>query len=242
MRAAVHPRACGEHASQSPAAPEQIGSSPRLRGTRRIAVVAAAGRRFIPAPAGNTRRSVSLRALQAVHPRACGEHGRSSRQAAAGSGSSPRLRGTLDHQRDDQLYLRFIPAPAGNTVRPPVSGGNQSVHPRACGEHQSRRSRRGCQCGSSPRLRGTPDSAQPGAPRRRFIPAPAGNTCREILTAELAAVHPRACGEHVAASRASLSARGSSPRLRGTLRMQRIARPPARFIPAPAGNTAPRRS
>ena len=50
----VHPRACGEHISAPPPAITAIGSSPRLRGTRRKAAHDFCPFRFIPAPAGNT--------------------------------------------------------------------------------------------------------------------------------------------------------------------------------------------
>ena len=53
-RPAVHPRACGEHLSDSFVHLDASGSSPRMRGTRRDVVVFRLVRRFIPAHAGNT--------------------------------------------------------------------------------------------------------------------------------------------------------------------------------------------
>ncbi len=73
------------------------------------------------------------------------------------------------------------------------------------------------------------------------------------------AVHPRACGEHRSAGSSAGKSGGSSPRLRGTrpVRLEKVThagssprlrgtpgrlrflRPLVRFIPAPAGNTAP---
>ena len=53
--------------------------------------------------------------------------------------------------------------------------------------------------GSSPRLRGTPRVVRAVGGQRRFIPAPAGNTCVHRSRPHAAPVHPRACGEHNAA-------------------------------------------
>ena len=50
------------------------------------------------------------------------------------------------------------------------------VHPRACGEHQFELGKEYYIDGSSPRLRGTLDNLIRRNIRRRFIPAPAGNT------------------------------------------------------------------
>ena len=52
----VHPRACGELASRSNAAPSITGSSPRVRGTRHLQGDNRHRGRFIPARAGNSQR------------------------------------------------------------------------------------------------------------------------------------------------------------------------------------------
>ena len=67
--------------------------------------------RSIPAPAGNTQRS-----LTAVHPRACGEHSLGAGGKPALAGPSPRLRGTRIAFEVRGIQCRSIPAPAGNTV------------------------------------------------------------------------------------------------------------------------------
>ena len=71
--------------------------------------------------------------------------------------------------------------------------------------------------GSSPRLRGTRGEEIHDCVRRRFIPAPAGNTINELERLGVPAVHPRACGEHSFGKRRQIELK--------------------RFIPAPAGNT-----
>ena len=131
----VHPRACGEHPSPMIPHRRASGSSPRLRGTHIVDEPAVRGRRFIPAPAGNTFSSAAVMALGPVHPRACGEHINRISFWARANGSSPRLRGTPSRHPHQRRRHRFIPAPAGNTSQPTLCGNTDPVHPRACGEH-----------------------------------------------------------------------------------------------------------
>ena len=113
----------------------------------------------------------------------------------------------------------------------------RSVHPRLCGEHDRRWRRPHDPAGSSPPVRGTLCAAFIGAVRKRFIPACAGNTRARGPYRAVGTVHPRLCGEHIAASNPSSHATGSSPPVRGTPRTRVSARCPSRFIPACAGNT-----
>ena len=176
MTRTVHPRACGEHFSVRGFAASGCGSSPRLRGTPFYGRTARTGRRFIPAPAGNTARRSSSFAGRSVHPRACGEHILPTSSRPLAFGSSPRLRGTPARPRAAVRPNRFIPAPAGNTPRFPGKRVVYAVHPRACGEHRGESRLGALQGGSSPRLRGTRDLRYQRLRCGRFIPAPAGNT------------------------------------------------------------------
>ena len=115
---------------------------------------------------------------------------------------------------------------------------NISVHPRVCWEHHLRYGAIGFGVGSSPRLRGTLVPHVSLSPRRRFIPASAGNTCGQPERAKNEPVHPRVCGEHLRKKPSELSSIGSSPRLRGTPVKYRVELHVNRFIPASAGNTA----
>ena len=49
-----HPRGCGEHGAQGTAAGDELGSSPRMRGTLAESTRGYPGGRIIPADAGNT--------------------------------------------------------------------------------------------------------------------------------------------------------------------------------------------
>ncbi len=76
----VHPRACGEHVALTVSLSLTVGSSPRMRGTLKRKSFDGRSKRFIPAHAGNTDRAVEGNALDAVHPRACGEHAKRNRE------------------------------------------------------------------------------------------------------------------------------------------------------------------
>ena len=91
----VHPRVCGEHFGSQMAAIAHVGSSPRVRGTHSMSGHKKVELRFIPACAGNTRRSQLSGRTGSVHPRVCGEHLGVSLLIAKNVGSSPRVRGTL---------------------------------------------------------------------------------------------------------------------------------------------------
>ena len=216
----------------------ELGSSPRLRGTRQRKQAHWPIRWFIPAPAGNTTTGSCAKALQAVHPRACGEHVSPRALVLCVCGSSPRLRGTPGQFPVGHAGVRFIPAPAGNTRAWTRRRPRGSVHPRACGEHNSQQGTRVDVSGSSPRLRGTPHAARRYVLRERFIPAPAGNTSPAWRSWSPGSVHPRACGEHASQVKPSSRAIGSSPRLRGTHLHLGAEGLQHRFIPAPAGNTS----
>ena len=192
------------------------GSSPRLRGTLPDLFLGFRNLRFIPAPAGNTPARRFRSQTAAVHPRACGEHPLTRLAPVRAPGSSPRLRGTPSNGSRAKSFMRFIPAPAGNTFALTWSSIISSVHPRACGEHAT---------------------SVPASGRQRFIPAPAGNTSEVLPLCRPLSVHPRACGEHLPTIHWGLNFTGSSPRLRGTHRPHVYEPRPERFIPAPAGNT-----
>ena len=233
----VHPRACGEQRSAGTGSICVIGSSPRLRGTAMGTAGPCDDRRFIPAPAGNRAGGSGGASGTSVHPRACGEQLLDLMIESVKTGSSPRLRGTVERARRDILDERFIPAPAGNSREPRSDPPGTSVHPRACGEQGTPPEDEGWSVGSSPRLRGTElDDPAPAVPDR-FIPAPAGNRPVRDARRSRRTVHPRACGEQISSQRKCPQLVGSSPRLRGTVFVVLMGLIIGRFIPAPAGNS-----
>ena len=116
-RKSVHPRVCGEHCGSGGRRPQHSGSSPRVRGTPNEQRVGVDLLRFIPACAGNTMLVRFHAGATPVHPRVCGEHVIAPVNDKHVTGSSPRVRGTLDARLPSDYVTRFIPACAGNTSR-----------------------------------------------------------------------------------------------------------------------------
>ncbi len=136
------------------------------------------------------------------------------------------------------MYVGIIPAYAGNTHY----GHHHTVfigdHPRVCGEHNGGNVfQNGCE-GSSPRMRGTPSSANVCNAISGIIPAYAGNTRRCATPPPITWDHPRVCGEHSGRAKVGMWRAGSSPRMRGTRLIKNTSSRPAGIIPAYAGNTA----
>ena len=257
--ASVHPRGCGERGAIVKNGATTVGSSPRVRGTHHASGRRPGPHRFIPAGAGNADRISRCRIQRSVHPRGCGEryshappaiagpvHPRGCGERAVGdgevgptTGSSPRVRGTLQFLGPRDVQPRFIPAGAGNAEVSTVAGSAVVVHPRGCGERYCCATVVMTVNGSSPRVRETrrPGSLRYG--RERFIPAGAGNAIGRRYGCSRAAVHPRGCGERVFEIHPLLRALGSSPRVRGTRCHQPWPSPRLRFIPAGAGNAKP---
>ena len=192
------------------------GSSPRLRGTEWDGQAIRCSERFIPAPAGNRILTSSSSLTTPVHPRACGEQNRCPPPSCRRFGSSPRLRGTGICAGREVVPLRFIPAPAGNSLGGWSHSRSPTVHPRACGEQRCVLAHGLLSPGSSPRLRGTAVHHGHAEVLCRFIPAPAGNRGHLLDIRVELSVHPRACGEQRPFTTFRQTRNGSSPRLRGT--------------------------
>ncbi len=233
---AVHPRACGERMSGAHTNRRDRGSSPRVRGTRYFCQCASGQNRFIPARAGNARGRRSFLGCASVHPRACGERVSAPKRKISTSGSSPRVRGTHVLPMLCFQITRFIPARAGNASRSSTSSIDRTVHPRACGERLFTADPMGCDCGSSPRVRGTHPGHVCISVPLRFIPARAGNATPYEAPYVPETVHPRACGERTYAGAVRQHWIGSSPRVRGTHSFCNASTITHRFIPARAGN------
>ncbi|EMX74797.1 hypothetical protein EC2726800_3527 [Escherichia coli 2726800] len=91
-----------------------------------------------------------------------------------------------------------------------------SVYPRWRGEHWQNKHRGTRGAGLSPLARGTLDQAVLFFQRRRFIPAGAGNTPKEIASQLNLPVYPRWRGEHRRGLTSRPSQTGLSPLARGT--------------------------
>ena len=235
-----HPRVCGEHAMVSATALAVRGSSPRMRGTQSRCRPCMRRTGIIPAYAGNTRGGSNATADIRDHPRVCGEHTSRNSSRRRMTGSSPRMRGTRHRRSVRSLRAGIIPAYAGNTGWYVSRYAARRDHPRVCGEHRILSGLVGRIQGSSPRMRGTPWPSCEDKPHPGIIPAYAGNTTSRAAPCPDAWDHPRVCGEHTGVGAANVTAKGSSPRMRGTPVLRGIRTQGGRIIPAYAGNTEDR--
>ena len=151
-----HPRICGEHLLPCVTLTEEQG--------------------IIPAYAGNTNCQSPSNSPIRDHPRICGEHRIVGSVQYVREGSSPHMRGTLEHGEPVVQVHGIIPAYAGNTSSSAATRTSTGDHPRICGEHVIPLCRRLCQLGSSPHMRGTLLACGGRHRRNGIIPAYAGNT------------------------------------------------------------------
>ena len=130
-----HPRMCGEHDSRPSSFGIWPGSSPHVRGARRVCHGASIGHGIIPACAGSTNYPTVSACNTRDHPRMCGEHGILEVEMLLGTGSSPHVRGAHPNAYRAARRGGIIPACAGSTFLV----GNYIIHhwdhPRMCGEH-----------------------------------------------------------------------------------------------------------
>ena len=171
-----HLRGCGEHWSPGTAPSMVAGSSPRMRGARRISGDYPRMVGIIPADAGSTDGTAYYERRVRDHPRGCGEHVLPIYMSVLDCGSSPRMRGARLETIRSHAAPGIIPADAGSTRTPLVVAMHSWDHPRGCGEHKRYKARGNTPTGSSPRMRGalTPSASSP--PWSRIIPADAGST------------------------------------------------------------------
>ena len=211
-----HPRVCGEHSPSATPPTANTGSSPRMRGTHAGLVDFLDLLGIIPAYAGNTTIFCHTISSHRDHPRVCGEHSLPAFQPREMTGSSPRMRGTLNMNGRCAPCAGIIPAYAGNTCASPRRIWRARDHPRVCGEHLGRLSFLLASRGSSPRMRGTHLCGAPPTASLGIIPAYAGNTPQSLRDSCRLRDHPRVCGEHTLFSCVFARSLGSSPRMRGT--------------------------
>ena len=194
-----------------------MGSSPRMRGKLNQSPPRRAIRGLIPAHAGKTRPTPFRKLSRPAHPRACGENTDGKRQALAGAGSSPRMRGKPGWESTPLGMWGLIPAHAGKTGAATKASGLIPAHPRACGENSSLASPLPFPLGSSPRMRGKRLSPRRSRSIPGLIPAHAGKTNCELCPHRPGWAHPRACGENILGKTLRQPRWGSSPRMRGKL-------------------------
>ena len=212
-----HPRGCGEHLKSGPILMPTPGSSPRMRGARKLCIAHFFYSRIIPADAGSTRGTQNADRSAEDHPRGCGEHEHGHGGLRSGRGSSPRMRGALTTLAAHSLGQRIIPADAGSTHPWQSEPVPSADHPRGCREHSGVLPLLSYLLGSSPRMRGAQQFTVICGKVEGIIPADAGSTSW---------VHLK-----------RLSTWGSSPRMRGAPTTDSYNQQRTGIIPADAGST-----
>ena len=191
-----HPRGCGEHNTGTKNKRPVRGSSPRMRGAPPVHILLQQPKRIIPADAGSTQRHYQRQDRAWDHPRGCGEHIVCPKGPQHFPGSSPRMRGARPIIVCPERRDRIIPADAGSTTEQFSRNFAKKDHPRGCGEHRHYRCLEWAWRGSSPRMRGAPCLTVRIYPWPGIIPADAGSTRPNSLSADAVRDHPRGCGEH----------------------------------------------
>ena len=218
------------------------GPSPRVRGSPHGPLVRPLVDGSIPACAGKPRARWPARPGRPVHPRVCGEAVARWMMLQQVSGPSPRVRGSRADRRGQPRGSRSIPACAGKPPVPRDPARRRGVHPRVCGEARALAAVLAVSGGPSPRVRG---SLVALGPRRRVvgsIPACAGKPDSGPGSGSRSRVHPRVCGEASTRIGICATARGPSPRVRGSRHEQDLRRHPPGSIPACAGKPRPARA
>lgn len=151
---------------------------------------------IIPAHAGLTSAAAAHGLRVEDHPRGCGAHAYTADIRPTGTGSSPRMRGSLTQIRQNGPLIGIIPADAGLTPSARDSLRSRWNHPRGCGAHVASVYDVARPTGSSPRMRGSPLLAEERASSAGGIPADAGLTRQKGQRAAQNWGHPRGCGAH----------------------------------------------
>ena len=213
----VYPRVGGGNLSAGCWSGLELGLSPRGRGKRCPAAGMRAALRSIPAWAGETRYAVGNAAPLGVYPRVGGGNLRDAFSVYADPGLSPRGRGKQCRRAWLSAPAGSIPAWAGETAPASTPRWSWRVYPRVGGGNRLTSRPIAWTPGLSPRGRGKPGPAAQASPRRRSIPAWAGETHYRDKRVAHCRVYPRVGGGNEPLTPWARDDRGLSPRGRGKL-------------------------
>ncbi len=148
-----------------------------------------------PAHAGTTKPGSRSPDSPRDHPRARGDHLRTTAVRVAVTGPPPRARGPRRQTARHLLQAGTTPVCAGTTARPSTGPSPGGDHPRVRGDHSGSVSQMARMLGPPPRARGPPAA--------RCRPARPGRD------------HPRVRGDHAPSCSTVFSPLGPPPRARG---------------------------
>ena len=238
-RAEVYPRPRGGTKRSHGSCVIEDGLSPPTRGNPRYG-----GRRpdigaVYPRPRGGTSaRDSSPGSPRAVYPRPRGGTRPDDDRRRQSVGLSPPTRGNRVIPPPLLPYRRSIPAHAGEPRACQSPPSAAAVYPRPRGGTSLAGASSGRPAGLSPPTRGNPRIAPLLRPRRRSIPAHAGEPPRSTKIRRVTKVYPRPRGGTATSSGGSERIAGLSPPTRGNLCRASTRVAPQRSIPAHAGEPA----
>ena len=192
---------------------------------------------LIPAGAGQTNVRRSRFSTAWAHPRRCGADDNPDLKHHRFQGSSPQVRGRLEHGTVSVGAVGLIPAGAGQTAPRRVELRCRTAHPRRCGADSMSNAMWGLDAGSSPQVRGRRRTTSHPATGNGLIPAGAGQTTGPYPTTRSSRAHPRRCGADQQRFIQANPRRGSSPQVRGRRVAFFLPHLAGRLIPAGAGQT-----
>ncbi len=221
-----HPRVGGGTTRRRRRRGMRDGPSPRGRGNQTSAPMARAGRRAIPAWAGEPPMRSRRRPCGGGHPRVGGGTIRGHPRVGGGTvktsppqlqddGPSPRGRGNRHEGGAHHLALGAIPAWAGEPRAARSTRTARRGHPRVGGGTRANRCPPITIVGPSPRGRGNRAPGGERAPVDRAIPAWAGEPRHGGVGEACATGHPRVGGGTGRRTSPEQIAAGPSPRGRG---------------------------
>ena len=147
-----------------------------MRGVHLVFSAFPIGSGIIPAYAGSTLIPPGTEDRSKDHPRLCGEYFFVEKWKCRKPGSSPPMRGVLNHIPSLFYCFGIIPAYAGSTSASSIKSCPIQDHPRLCGEYKAIVAEAQGGGGSSPPMRGVPYTLLGKLKRMRIIPAYAGST------------------------------------------------------------------
>ena len=173
--------------------------------------------RIIPARAGFTALTCTIRGRIVDHPRSRGVYVRDWVREGEEGGSSPLARGLPRERGLIRAQGWFIPARAGFTKTHDAQHRKCLDHPRSRGVYDHPHGSVGPLMGSSPLARGLRRVSGSGRCSVGIIPARAGFTIQTTQLGKVDADHPRSRGVYAALGPVQRRFAGSSPLARGLL-------------------------
>ena len=154
LKAADHPRRCGENAPRLCRSARRGGSPPQVRGKPAYRRCTSPHPRITPAGAGKTAMDDYTLARKTDHPRRCGENAGYRPRGVLHRGSPPQVRGKRPFCVLGRSPSRITPAGAGKTLSRIPLRRHTADHPRRCGENDWRDFLTMQTNGSPPQVRG----------------------------------------------------------------------------------------